>query len=361
MFAMEPAESDPQMVRVPMSKDDPIAEMLMRDGGWVDQELKKLAFHGLPMRLKWEVLVVVLGWKLADGSKIAAPTLKAVLELGEDGHYFSLVTDAGPAASHSFGGESGSLPRLVMTSYHQRRDKLRLSLRNGDAVVGYSNFAIKDLSKGKPRVGWIKLKDESRDEKVERKRVVLRFLFILEKKGRRNHVIGSIHLGMLISPPLKAEALFLLDMQEREVLFYQETETLTDLNPVFVQPSMTPFRWTDERGLYTISTGGGTLLATVQRKLDVVNIVQPNVEPYWQCSVTAALENSFCVDGCWTGSISEQRKARGIVLYECRSGETLASHAEWRNARDLKLSVGAPEDPLIQIALMIAIMELKKK
>ncbi len=169
---------------------------------------------------------------------------------------------------------------------------------------------------------------------------------------------------MLISPSLKAEVLFLMDMQEREVLFYQESETLTDLNPVFAQPSMTPFIWVEEKGLLVISSKSSkSVLATVQRKLDVVNIVQPSKDPYWQCSVTSALDNSFRVDGCWAGVIVETTKLRGgIVNFEIRNSAVVVARSEWRNSRDVKLSVDDPsEDPIVHIALILAIIELKKK
>jgi hypothetical protein len=336
-----------QMVRVPLSKNDPIAEMMLRDATWAEQDLKRQQHHGLPMRLKWELHVVVLGWKTDESKVSSLPSLTAVVELGENGHYFKLETPQGPAASHAFGGEMGELPKSVMTAYHQRKDKLRLSLRNGLVEIGYSNFGLKDLEKGKPRVGWIKIKNDSRDE-----------------KGRRNVVVGSINIGMLISPSLKAEVLFLMDMQEREVLFYQDSETLVDLNPVFAKSSMTPFSWTDERGLLVISSNNKVVLATVQRKGDVVNVVQPAKDPYWQCSVTRALENTFRVDGCWAGNISEQVKPRGgIVFFDVKNerGQVVA-RAEWRNSRDLKLSVDDPsEDPIVHIGVFLAIVELKRK
>jgi hypothetical protein len=351
------------LVRVPLVKNDPVVDMMLRESCFVEQDLQKLAFHGLPLRLKWDVLVVVLGWK-TDGSIVSTPSLVAVAELGEDGHYFKLETPTGSAAGHSFGGEAGQLPKLVMTSYNQRKDKLRLALRSGSNEVGFSNFALRDLVKGKPRVGWVKIKNESRDEKV---RLSVGFFCIFcsrRRKGRRNVVVGSVHLGMLISPSLKAEVLFLIDIQEREVLFYQETETLVDLNPVFVQPSMTPFRWTDADGLLLLtSSSKDVILATIQHKNGVVDIVQPQLEPYWQCSVTPSLAE-FRVDGCFSGTISEQIKPRGISLFEmfkCGKDKCVA-RAECRNARDLKLSVDDPsEDPLAIISIILAIVELKKK
>jgi hypothetical protein len=36
----------------------------------------------------------------------------------------------------------------------------------------------------------------------------------------------------------------LLDLESKEINFYQGVETIEDLNPVFQSPSMTPFRFT---------------------------------------------------------------------------------------------------------------------
>ncbi len=68
-----------------------------------------------------------------------------------------------------------------MTSYHHRSDKLRLSFKNGEAELGYSNFALKELKKGTPRIGWIKLKNDQRDEKV-RQRNLQKILLEQKKK-----------------------------------------------------------------------------------------------------------------------------------------------------------------------------------
>lgn len=66
----------------------------------------------------------------------------------------------------------------------------------------------------------------------------------LERADGGRETVGALDVGLLVSDSLKAQTLFLLDLQERSVAFYQGVETLEDLNPVFTAPSLTPFSWT---------------------------------------------------------------------------------------------------------------------
>ncbi len=334
---------------VPLEKDDPIGAALLANPGFslAAQDLKSQSHRGLPLRLKWYLLVAVLGWK-CDAGTAAGKQVVCEVELGEDGHYWRLETPAGMAEQRAFGGEEGEWPRQVMTSYHQRSDKLRVSLKLAEdrtVEVGYCRITLKDLVPGKPRTGSVKIKCAT-------------------KEGRK--AIGAVKIGMLLSAAHKAEVLFLLDSQEKEVLFYQESETLVDLNPVFVQPSMTPFRWKAERGVLYVSNAQQRVLATLESKrradTSVVDIVLLEVDPYWQCTVTHH-EDGYRADGCWQGSIAERAKGRAVIVFEVtRPDGTIVARAQWRNARDLKLSVDAPdEDPAVVICVMLAVLQIKFK
>ncbi len=68
--------------------------------------------------------------------------------------------------------------------------------------------------------------------------------------------VGSVHVGLLLSPPLQAQTLLLMDLQTRDVLFYQGVETMEDLNPVFLAPSMKPFRWTSGACVFVCDCAG---------------------------------------------------------------------------------------------------------
>jgi hypothetical protein len=328
--------------------EDPIAVAMLANPGFAGPEqLVAQAHHGLPLRLKWQLLVVVLGWR-CDKTAAAAETLSCLVELGENGHYASLATPARPAEECAFGGEEGEWPRQVMTSYHARSDKLRVALRRGDGgEVGYCRMQLRDLSPGKPLVGWVKVKSEGRDA-----------------KGHRT-AVGSVRVGLLLSASQKAEVLFLIDTRQHEVLYYQEVETLVDLNPVFAQHSMVPFRWKSERDLAFVSNAQQLVVASLQltRLADegVVGIVLPQEEPYWQCSLTRTTAGVFSVEGCWQGRVREYAKSRAIVelTIEAADGAVVA-RGEWRNARDLKLSVDVPsQDPIVPIALLIGVAMLK--
>ena len=331
---------------VPLEMEDPIAAALLANPGFAaGAELGGQAHHGLPLRLKWQVLAVVLGWRCDAAAAGGAPVC-CVLELGEGGHYHSLTTPAHAAEEWAFGGEEGEWPRQVMTSYHARSDRLRVSLRRADesqAEVGHCRLLLKEAAPGRPLVGWVRLK--------------------AGPKGRRT-AVGSVRVALLLSPPQKAEVLFLIDTRQREVLFYQDAETLADLNPVFAQHSMVPFRWKSERDLAFLSNSQQAVLASLQLTRvggeGVVSVVLPQVEPYWQCTLTAAADG-FAAEGCWQGRVRERVRSRVLVELALEAADGLVvARAEWRNARDLKLAVDAPDlDPVVPIALLVAVSMLK--
>ncbi len=126
----------------------------------------KRSFHGLPMRIRWELWVQCMAWKTSDSS---LPPLVAHIELGADGHYQSLRTPEGPAKHHSLLGAEAGLPREKFLVYHQRTDLLRLELRRAldDVCIGYSLFKLRDLSPLTPLCGWIKIKDPERRSPVD--------------------------------------------------------------------------------------------------------------------------------------------------------------------------------------------------
>lgn len=314
---------------------------------------ERKAFHGLPMRLQWQLYVKLLGWRsVADetGTQLP-PEARARAALGADAHFFLLESSVGPRTS----ARLEPPPLMLMTSYQPRKDKLRISLvaSTADAEIGYCFFALKDLTPLKARVGWVKIKSDIRDE-----------------KGRRTPV-GKVEVGLLLSEPQKAPTLFLIDFRDRHVLFYQEAPTLEDLNPVFDQHSMTPFSWAQDSqsGLFNIINPQRHVVASLDFKkkdLSLVDIVRVDQEEYWQCSVTedfetAEFDRAFRVDGSWTGRILWRPRNRFVSVFSivsASSSDTVA-RAEWRNARDLKLSVDAStEDPLTAIALLIAAREL---
>ena len=311
----------------------------------------KPSFHSLPVPLCWQLWTEVYGWRGFGAASFAK------LEVGVNGHYHSLVTES--CRPESPGSARVHLPkpaRQLMTVYHLRREKLRIAVLEGDAAdpgaaakeVGYCNFRLKDLEAGKPRVGWVQVKNDVRDA-----------------AGKRTPV-GTLHLGLLLSPTHKASCLFLLDMRDHEALFFLETETLRDLNPAFDQPSMTPFRWEkSEKGTesWNLSNNHGKHIASVTANLgtQVVDIVRLDQDEYWQCSVTNDVERKFRVDGSWSGRVHQTQERTVICFYLVKASNEAVAHAEWRNARDLKLSVDDPmEDPLNAILIFIAIHQLKQ-
>ncbi len=327
------------------SDNDPVAAAMLANPGFASQEQHPLVAHGLPLRLKWQVLVVVLGWRCDKAAAGGSETVSCLVELGDGGHYFALATPARATEECAFGGEEGEWPRCVMTSYHARSDRARVSLRSGEAAdreVGYCRMQLRDLAPGKPCVGWVKVKAAARDGKGQRA------------------AVGSVRVGLLLSAPQKAEVLFLIDTRQREVLHYQEAETLVDLNPVFAQHSMVPFRWKSERDLAFVSNAQQAVVASLQLtrlgEEAVVSVVLPQVEPYWQCSLTRAA-GGYAVEGCWQGWVREHARSRAVLELTIEAADgTVTGRAEWRNARDLKLSVDLPsQDPVVPIALLIAV------
>lgn len=294
----------------------------------------RTSYHGLPMRLCWELWAVVYSWKCD-----MADSVEATIELGEDGHH------------HSLNCKTLGQPEFkLMEAYHPRSDKLRVSLTSAadGKLVGYCYFRLKDLTPLKPCVGWVKVKGEERDA----------------KSGKRQ-VVGSVQFGLRLSEPQKAPVLFLLDMRERESLFFQEVLTLQDLNPVFSTPSMTPFKWQPEAatGLWQVSNSQKVVVASLQMRpaKSLVDIVRLDQEEYWQCSITHDDMLGFRVDGSWTGVV-KQRDIRDLYRrteFTVTSGDGICARAEWRNARDVKLSVDdANVDPLTMILVLISVYEM---
>ena len=304
---------------------------------------EKLSFHGLPMRVKWLLWVQLMEWHIQEKEmeRLRGYQVYAKVEVGEDGHYFCLKSDAGLVPKQKVDC------KLLMDVYHQRSSNLRLSLckSSDDSCIAYALVALKDLVADKPKVGWVKVKDPVRDD-----------------KGKRRG-IGTVHIGMKISPSVKAETLFLIDTKQQEVMFFQGVETLEDLNPVFLQPSMTPFHWTLKNGLVSFYNSQKKELCTLEKKVvddtRVVSIVRADVAEYWQCSVTYIEEakNTECmVEGSWRGSVKEFEKSVSCSFVEIKTSDSKkAAHGEARNTRDIKLSVDKyDEDPLIMIALVVA-------
>lgn len=353
-----------ELVPVPLgvkSENDAVGARLVETCSFPLEAQVKTSLHGLPLRLKWQLLAVVLGWRTDAAALKRAANGKAVgelvacLDLGKNGHYFHLDTPAGAAEEQTFGGEDGAWPQCVMTAYHQRSGKLRVSLVRAEdraVTLAYCRLALKDLVAGKPTVGWVKVKAEETDART----------------GQRP-VVGTVRVGLLMSPSQRADALFLLDVRERMVAFFQERETLVDLNPAFDTPALTAFRWRrDKGGALSLSPGqnASKVLATVCRKtmadgsvcVDVVQ--QPEGGEYWQCTLTgprpgADKTTSYCVDGAWSGTVVEAAKSLAVTVFTVESAGAMVARAEWRNARDVKLSVDPTVDPLVAISLILAV------
>ena len=318
------------------------------------REGNKTAFHGLPVRLQWQLWIEVGGWKLKEREDQGEYLVR--VELGEDGHYYKLETEAG-------GRKKGLTPppRQLFDAYQPRKERLRVSIvrlqkKNGKTEqidAGYCLVALKDLQANKPKLGWVTVKTVTRDE-----------------KGRRTP-IGSVQVNMKLSSSMKAAVLCLVDMREKEVLFYQNVNTLADLNPVFVEPSMTPFFWKMESSgsiqRCRVRNSQKRELAVLERKVVqgtvLVEIVKPLEEEYWQCSLTEDC-NELCyrVDGSWNGMISETLVSKQVTTFELKVKGDIVARAECRNPRDIKLSVDAPsQDPLDSILLMIGTKMMEKK
>jgi hypothetical protein len=163
---------------------------------------------------------------------------------------------------------------------------------------------------------------------------------------------------------MKAAVLFLVDMREQEVLFYQNVNTIVDLNPVFAEPSMTPFVWKREAGSDRCSVRNGQKkeVGILERRTvqdtNVVDIVKPLEETYWQCSVTREFDQGeqIRVDGSWSGVVEEKRISKQVTTYSFKVGGEIVASGECRNARDVKLSVDAPtEDPLDCVLVLLAL------
>lgn len=301
----------------------------------------KSSFYGLPVRLKWQLWVQILGWKVGEGSEMSTASLIGVAQLGHDGHFFELRTGTGTGVSHAFGGEEASLPRGLFESYQQRSDKIKLELvRSVDNVaVAYCRFALKELVPEKPIVGWLKLKDP-------------------EDKKRN---VGTMHVGFVLSQSGKAETLFLLDFRDCEVLFYQEVPTLEDLNPAYDTPSMTPFRWVAQKGLWALHNNAKELLCSMQLRqtqdTSVVSIVRIDQPEYWQSTMTHDREqpDRYVVDGSWDGVVTLNQVNRQVSKLDVTRRGVRVGHAEWRNARDMKCSVDAfDEDPVTILSVILS-------
>lgn len=166
------------MVRVPLVGEekgkvavDAVVESMV---GLPFGTMEKPSFFGLPMRIRWELWVQLMGWTL-EGGVLEAGAIYGHVEVGRDGHYFDLQAEPSTKEIVSFEGclllvcflvfffwfffadpplflgQEAGFPRKKVYIYHQRNDVVRLEFRRKpDGVcVGYSNFPLKEL---KPNV-----------------------------------------------------------------------------------------------------------------------------------------------------------------------------------------------------------------
>lgn len=120
-------------------------------------------------------------------------------------------------------------------------------------------------------------------------------------------------LGLIMSPPVKAQVLFLLDTETKEIMFFQGVETLEDLNPVFTSPSMTPFRWTMDSKKESFAVyHGKVVVAMMEVKKLEANTRAITVKRdgdsvpggFWQCTVHFEEgSKELSIEGSWVGKM----------------------------------------------------------
>jgi hypothetical protein len=110
-----------------------------------------------------------------------------------------------------------------------------------------------------------------------------------------------VHIGLLLSPSLKAQTLLMLDLQGRSVLFFQNSETIEDLNPVFQEPSMTPFCWTESR------TGNQHTIAVYRKNKKLCSMITIRLAPNSNTRVaTIVREGDDVPDGFWQCDLTNE-------------------------------------------------------